>query len=243
MSTPYVTGPCFIYTAVPTNLAGLIPIAIRQPNDTVLRPVKLAGLPGAGAGRLTSVPKDPPQAVNDFILVAFRTLTPLYVGTCEDSPVLDFHPAYIPIPVDEAGQTYGFDYLYDGQEADMTAVLNTYNEGVVAFMESYAAGGLLNFASPRGLDVDSVGTLMMMEGAALPLWFIFPYAGKGFFAAAAMPPCYRFFATRLTHNGLRNLSTKPKKVLLAWRAQRIVVPGVGGLLYDHLPGPGLPFPN
>lgn len=190
------------------------------------------------------MPPDPPQQVQDFGALFFRVVTPLYLGTCEDTPLIDFYPAYIPVPVEESGQTYGFDYLYDGQEADIICTLNTWNEGVAAFLMAYAAGSLINRAVARGSDFDGyIGTMMAQEGANVPLTLVFPYAGKPQYGLAGMPAAYRYYSCRLTHNGLRDLSTRPKKILMAWRAQRLLVPGLGTLLYDNILGPGLPFPN
>ncbi len=234
-----------MYCGIPTNLAALIPIAIRPPVDnTILRPalVDLSALPNAAP--LTSIPGNTPPQVNDFLLLAFRTVTPLFLGTCEDTPSIDWQPAYLPVPVDECGQTYPYDQLYDGQEADIVCTLNFWNEGVAEFLTAYGAGGLINRGAPRGIDLDGyVGTLMATEGATVPIWLVFPYAGKPQYGLNRMPVCYRFFSCRITHNGLRDLSTKPKKVLLAWRAQRLLMPGVGTFLYDNVLGPNLPAPN
>lgn len=244
MATGYVTGAAWIYVGVPSNFAALIPIAERPPADTILRPA-LGGLPGLpGGAPVTSIPANAPAQVNDFLLLAFRTMTPLFLGTCEDTPSIDWQPAYLPVPVDECGQTYPYDQIYDGQEADIVCTLNFWNEGVAEFISAYASGGLVNRPAPRGIDTDGhIGTLMATEGATLPVWLVFPYAGKAQYGGNRMPFCYRFFACRITHNGLRDLSTRPKKVLLAWRAQRLLAPGVGTFLYDNVLGPNLPAPN
>ncbi len=240
-----MAGAAWIYVGIPSNFSALIPIATRLPNDnTVLRPVPelLPNLP-AGAP-LTSIPADPPRQVNDFLLIAFRTVTPLFLGTCEDSPTIDWQPAYLPVPCEESGQTYPGDVLYDGQEADIVCTLNFWNEGVAAFLTAYGAGGIVNRGAPRGIDLDGyIGTLMATEGANVPIWIVLPYAGKAQYGLNGMPFCYRFFSCRMAYNGLRDLSTKPKKVLMAWRAQRLLAPGIGTILFDNVLGPGLPAPN
>ena len=187
------------------------------------------------------IPASPSSSA--FAASVLRVMTPVYLGTCEDSPVPDFQPASVPFFVDEFGQTYPFDTLYDSAEATVALTLNVFNENVHALLRGYCAGGALNTAAPGGSDLDGyIGTAMGAEGATVPLWLVFPYSQKDWLAAAGLPPCYRFYSCRLLSHGLRDLSCKPKKVQMVFRAQRFCVPGLGAFLYDHDPT-GLPDPD
>lgn len=237
MGVPYVTGPALVYAGLPTGIVGLLPLLVRPP-DRIGAILTSSGLnvpvppavptPGATIGST-------PQALQDFLVVAFRRVVPVYLGSTEDTPQVDFDPAYVPVYRPEMGSTHPADRLYDGEEATIVCDLTSYNEFVYFFCAALGSAGVLNLFAPRGVAAEGhLGTLVVAEGMAIPLWLLFPYAQKPQMGLNGMPAGYRFFACTLTSHSLGNLNTKPRKVRLVWRGMRVGVPrtGVAGL-YDH----------
>ena len=246
-SASYVAGPALLWVGVPTNAVGLIP-PVKTPNElstglfgggssTEIRGRFLADLLAGKAPKGGRFSSEPPQAQDrSFVLKLFRTVTPVFLGVCEVSPDITFYPAYVPYHRESAGRTHPAERIWDGEEASVTAELTRYNEFVYALVASHAANGILAVPGwPRGQDADGgVGTLVGTEGHGLPLWVVLPYAAKPQFAAAGMPPCYRFYCAALDGHHAGPLSTSPRKLMLSWTCQRLESPLTGAyLLYDH----------
>jgi len=265
VGSPYVTGPCFAYLGLPAGIAGVIPLPFRPPQGqtTTLTPLPPSAIltpvpsltpraPGGppvgptiasnpGGGGISSTPS---RRLQDFVAFFFRTVRPVYLGTCEDTPQVDFDPAYVPLHQPEFGSTHPSDRLLDGEEGTIVLDLTHYSEWVYFCAAAMGAAGALNRFAPRGTMAEGhTGSLVVAEGVGLPVYLVFPYAAKAVFALNGMPPGYRFFCCVLTSHSLSNLSTKPRKVRLVFRAVRLGVAGTGITgLYDHnvfgLPAPG-----
>lgn len=247
-SSPYVAGPALLWVGIPTNFVGIIPQITNENTlqaggfgvSTELRPQLLPPhlrdvprpQPGRG-GRIGSEPTNPKD--RNFILTLFRRMTPVFLGTCEDTPHIPFYPAYVPYHRESAGRTHPAERIWDGEEAEVHADLTRYNEYVYAVIAAHASNGILASGWPRGVDADGgIGTLVGTEGHGLPLWVVLPYAAKAVFGLAGMPACYRFYCATLAGHSAGPLNTRGRKISLSWHCQRLESPLTGAyLLYDH----------
>lgn len=175
-----------------------------------------------------------------FIGRVLRSFAPVFLGTAEVSPDVEITPKYNPVYRNESGLQVPFDWIYDGESGLIVADLTRYNEEVYAHLASRAAPPGRHV---RGTDfVGQIGTAMVSEGIAYPLWLVFPYAPK--LAFRGMPGGYRFVASFLLGpDRLNPLSTKPRKIRLVWYASRLYDQATGThVLYDHILS-SLPAPN
>jgi len=82
-----------------------------------------------------------------------------------------------------------------------------------------------------------IGSLMLQEGYAYPLWIVASYAGKPVFIAAGMDAGYRFYNSFLLGPEDEERSSKPLKISLVWNCLRAIsTAGAlagGGTLFDH----------
>lgn len=162
---------------------------------------------------------------------------PIYLGTAEKFPKITKRPNFKPTFVDQGGEV-PHDVAFMGEEAFVAADLSRYNEAVYNSLSSRPRHqfGLRGFTGSQ-----DIGTLMIAEGKAYPLWVHFPYASKAAFSD--MPNGYHFFASYLIGpDELEPLGTTPRKVRLIWHCLRVYDPVAGNYLsYDHdmtgLPGP------
>lgn len=121
------------------------------------------------------------------------TGTPVYLGTCQAAPKIRWDPAFEPIMNDISGSRKPFDFIYEGMDAMVIGDLTVFNWAVWEQIKS-----LPNHANPAGTQLPGdIGTMMVTEGFAYPLWVHYPYATKAALAAAGMPAGRRFVAAWL----------------------------------------------
>ncbi len=176
--------------------------------------------------------------------------SPIFLGHSERYPRIEIRPSFSPVFVDVAGQKVPYDYVYDGEEAYVTADVTRFNEATYAIIADRAATNNTNgLAILRGNNAPGeIGTLMVTEGIAYGLWLPFFYSTKA--AMATMPPGYHFAAAFLEGpDTLDPLGTAPRKIHMVWHCVRKFDTtqsnsfGWGGFnLYDNNPASfvGLP---
>lgn len=162
--------------------------------------------------------------------------TPFYLGTAERTPKIQIRRAFSPVWNDLGGQLVPYDWCYEGQEGFVVADLTRWNQPVLAALQG-APRQTIAAATPGTDVVGDIGTLMVTEGAAIPLWIMFPYTAKAAFAA--QPAGYHFLATWLLGpDDLDENNTKNAKVRLSWYCGRAglisqaPIPGIAWALYD-----------
>ncbi len=157
---------------------------------------------------------------------------PVFVGTSDTPPGFDLVRGFEPVFTDVGGTRLPTDYLYQGQEAYIDLVLTKYVESAYQAMASVPQ----KVAGAGGINVDGdIGTLMVTEGGAFPVWVVFPYANKQVFSALGMPAGYRFFACLMEGPDRHRIGTGAKKIGVHLHAvrvfltvgQTIVIPTVG----------------
>lgn len=170
---------------------------------------------------------------------AFSTLrtTPVasgyisYLGTCETPPRILINPRWKPLMADIAGDELPFDFAFNGEDAQIQGVLNRWNEYVY-----YHLAARPRTTGTRGTYTASdLGTLMLHEGRAIPLWLHFPYsAAKAYGATYSMPAGYRFLATfPVTPEEIQG-GARASKRLITWQAMPVYSATDGTwCLYDH----------
>ncbi len=160
---------------------------------------------------------------------------PVFLGTCEEYPHVEFEGGYSPYYCDEYGKVHPADRIYHGTEATVVADLTVYSEFVYSLIAARASFQRFGGGARRGLDPEGyIGTMMKAEDAAPPLWIVFPYASKLAFIATGLPPGYRFYAAVCLNDDLGPLGTMPRRQRLIWRCQRIKVAGTRHIgLFDH----------
>lgn len=95
----------------------------------------------------------------------------IYLGTAERTPEIQIRPSWSPVFNSIAGEV-PFDWLFEGEEAFLTADLTRWNEPVYA-----ASASRPNAGATRGRNIPGdLGTLMISEGFAYQLWALFPYS-------------------------------------------------------------------
>lgn len=167
----------------------------------------------------------------------------VFVGHAERTPSVQIKPSFSPVYCDLFGQRVPADFLYDGEEAMISADVTRFNESTYAFMAQRPDATIAG--ARRGSNIPGdIGTLMVAEGYAYSLFLRFPYAAKPAFSTGsggAMPAGYRFLAAFLEGpDDLGPLGTTNRRIRLNWRAARVpsVVTGssfgaVALTLYDH----------
>ena len=137
---------------------------------------------------------------------------PVYLGTSAQGVSIEFRDQFEGVPNDLGGKVE-FDATFAGEDAMVSADMTRYNESVYAVISARPSLGT------RGVSVPGdIGTLMVQEGVAYPLWILGPYAIKPSFVA--MPLAYHFLAAFLLPDSLPNLGTTAKKVHLQWHCLR-----------------------
>jgi hypothetical protein len=160
--------------------------------------------------------------------------SPNYLGTAERFPRMSIRTGWEPVFNDLGGQRVPFDLLYEGQEAFVSVDLTRWNENVLQVMMARAISTVPGLDGP--LDI---GTAMLTENAAGPLWLLFPFGGvKAAFNAPGsgpMPGGYRFPRAILAGpEDFESMGTAPRKIRLIWHCLRFFNPQNGRfLLYDN----------
>lgn len=151
--------------------------------------------------------------------------SPEAFGYSERGVNIDLHPRYSPYVVDVAGEE-PLDWYYSGVGGTVSSVIDFWNEDVYAAMSSY-----VNVSPGRGRDgPGDIGTLVGTEGAAYPLFIVFPYQGAGGKTAYADGPRgYRFYLAIVERDSLPERGAKPAKLHLTWKLMRrmTITPGTG----------------
>jgi hypothetical protein len=138
---------------------------------------------------------------------------PLFLGHCEKKPRISIRPAYSKVFVDLGGQEIPGDYLFQGAEAFVYCDITRFNEDTYAILADYAA------LQERGhTDPGEIGSLMVTENSAFPLWLPFPYSAKA--AMNDMPQGYHFFNAFLENDDLNGLGTAPREQGLVFHCVR-----------------------
>lgn len=172
------------------------------------------------------------------------TFTPAFLGHCEDGVDLSFRPQYSNLGCDLGGSV-PFDVAYEGTEARVAGALTRWNDSTYQFIHDYTSvisRATIGTISPGADAPGEIGTLMVTEGAAYPLWLRFPASTKvayGLAPSGAQPAGLRFVAALLVEDSWGRLGTKPRRIPIAWRCLRVFTPttitslGSGGFtLYD-----------
>lgn len=163
-----------------------------------------------------------------------------YLGTCEAQPDLQDDVKLEPIMNDIAGSMMPFDYSFMGIVGTISGVFTRFNQAVYQ-----ALTNLPNpFAAPaqRGtLGATDIGSIVGLEGLAVPLWVQFPYSTKA--AMVGMDAGRRYFRTFLFGPQSTKPGTRVKKIALTWIAFHYYDPTTRALaLYDRNMS-GLPNPD
>jgi hypothetical protein len=164
---------------------------------------------------------------------------PLLLGWAEKFPRIQIRPAFSPVFCDLGGQRVPLDYMFEGEEAIITADVIRFNEGTYRIIADRAATGLGGNLGARGYsDPGEIGTLMVQEKIAYPLWLPFLYAAKALMPG--MPSGYHFFRCFLEGPDELEQGTVPRKLRMLWHAVRDLdmtvseAEGAGRLsLYDN----------
>jgi hypothetical protein len=173
---------------------------------------------------------------------AMLAKSPAYLGTGERAPRPSFRPAFEPVMNDLTGSRIPYDWMFEGEEAIVTVRLTRWDEPTLAALQNRTGPA----GQPRGVNfANDVGTLMLTEGAAYPLWLLFPFGipgiGKPAMIAGGLPQGYHFYAAFLEGPDDRDsLGTNPATVDLTWHCGRVFsssgannIPRLGTVLFDH----------
>lgn len=177
---------------------------------------------------------------------AMLTKNPAYLGTGERAPRPSFRPGFEPLMNDVTGTRIPYDWVFEGEEALVTVRLTRWDENVLFAMQNRVGAA----GQARGLNLaNDIGTLMITEGAAFPLWLLFPFGvpgiGKPAMIGGGMPQGYHFYAAFLEGpDDMDQLGTNPRTVDLVWHCGRVfaptgiqagttTIPRLGNGLYDH----------
>lgn len=152
--------------------------------------------------------------------------TPVFVGTDNDTPTIDIIPRFREVRNDIGGED-PLDDSYQGRSAAVRYKINRMDEVAIAALEQTNPFS----ATQRGADdPGDVGSLMVTEGKAFPVWVVFPYAANSPIPAIAkaamlgMPAGYHFVAGHLTRDTHSRLGTKEKDFDLEIVCRRIYKP-------------------
>ena len=144
---------------------------------------------------------------------------PIYLGTFQDAPKILTTPQWTPIDNQLWGNS--FDMSYQGVYGDIFGELTVFNWSVLRLCQTRP-----NVALTEGSDnILAIGTMMVTEGYAYPLWLQYPYyQTKQVFAGNAVgsnaPPGYRYYAAWLLGPEEEDLGTKSNKVFVHFRCYR-----------------------
>lgn len=160
----------------------------------------------------------------------------LFLGHSERGPRVMVRPQYSPIYCDLFGPSVPADIAFAGEDAIISVDLTRWNESVYLRLSDK-----VNHFGVPGIgrnDPGEIGTMMVSEGAAYPVFVHFPHSAKP--AYADQPAGLRFAACVLETDNYGALGTGGRKMNLVFHAYRTLdlsVANIAGrgrlLLYDH----------
>lgn len=154
--------------------------------------------------------------------------TPVYLGTCETAPRPRFNPQWAPVNNDIGGVRLPFDMIYSGEDATISGALTVWNWPVYAACRRRPNNtGTIGFGA-----AGDIGTLMVTEGMAYPLWLHYPYFSK--FSGVGMPAGRRFLACWLLGPDEEEPGTGVNKIHFTFQAFRAYDGSTGAFtLFDE----------
>lgn len=151
----------------------------------------------------------------------------LHLGTAEDAPDMDGDAQWEPVYNDIGGRK-PIDYSWQREEATISMVLTRFNWTTVdlCMRRPIHSGNTFEKAN----NAADVGTLMIHEGFAYPLYLRFPYQSKA--AYGTMPPGRRYLKAWLWGPEKIKPGTKAKKIHMIFKAISYLTQDGKWELYD-----------
>lgn len=169
--------------------------------------------------------------------------SPIYFGTSKNGCPVELLPEWDAVFNDLSGTKHPYDKIYEGTVGMVRGDFTRYKEGVYLTMQNRTAMAL-GGGSVAGIDAaGAIGTLMVTEGAAFPLWIQFPYASKIAMqngVNGALPNGYHFFAAELEGPDVRKGGTGENAISLVWWCGRVFNPVTGAFSCYDFNMAGLP---
>lgn len=222
MAVPYNTGAVALWASIP----GTPSIAA-----TVGTAVLSAAARGTAAGVLQT-------------MAALATIRrqPRFIGTGERGPRIRIRRKFSPVYNDIGGPELSFDDLYAGEDAFVFITLTRWNEALYQSL----AGTPFPGSSMMGDGPGEIGTAMVTEGAAFPIYLRFPAPSfRPALAAQAYPLGYRFYAASLVDDDDFETGTAANKRHLIFHCRRAYNPANNNLVLGDFNMSGIPalMPN
>lgn len=157
---------------------------------------------------------------------------PIYLGTGKGRPKIRINRKWHPL-MNDIGGDEPFDWSYMGSSALIAYQLTRWNEG--AFQRLAATPNVYRFGNFDGLEANGdLGSLMVTENLAFPVWVAQPYGTKAGYAAQGHHRGWHFFACLFMGPDDLERGTAPAEDHIVFYATRVYVPANGSfLLYDH----------
>lgn len=120
--------------------------------------------------------------------------TPTFLGTAESFPRQQHRPKFGEVKNDLAGSQQPLDQHFQGSDAILSVTLTYWNDNVFQSLEKVPSSALTGTGNGAGVGTYSfldLGTMMLAEGQAFPVWFVYP-AARSHTAMASLPAGYRY---------------------------------------------------
>lgn len=176
---------------------------------------------------------------------------PQYLGTTEGRPYDDSQPGWEDLLNDVAGAVVPYDVSSQLQQAYFGGVFTRFRYDTYQLISTYprAGGAAGPPGTPGAFAAGDVGTLMLTEGQAYPVWMVNAYGSGSLTPKAAfvgspsgtLPGGVRYAAAWL-HKSREEKGTTPLRITVLFRAIPVYnASTLGALLYDTnilgVPGP------
>lgn len=171
-----------------------------------------------------------------------------FLGWMTSGVRLTLQAEFEDVMADFGGTRIPVDSTFQGEQGYVAGDLSKYNEGIMSILSARTAsaasitGGALAGLMPAAGTGAGIGTLMVSEGAAIPLCIVAPnQAAKTFFSA--MLPCFTFSQAWLdsSYDQTWNATVKNPRVsfrcLPSWNGA-----GTTATLYTNILPGSLPTP-
>lgn len=180
------------------------------------------------------------------------SFTPTYLGTSERAPRLSRKRGFDRVMNDLAGSQLAYDYLLEGVEAFVTLKLTRWNQNTlnaiwdpVSNLGGGAAPGNWMFSNPG-----EIGTLLVTEGVAFPLWVVYSFGSAGPATKVAMnnatngaiPPGFHLLNCFIEDDSSEG-GTDPASEPITFHAVRSLTSAIGSFSLGDTNLVGLPTPN